>query len=237
LPDGTIEFLGRIDHQVKVRGFRIELGEIEATLDQHPAVQQAVVLARQQADDDKQLVAYVIPQGGDSLKSSNLRSFLKKKLPPYMVPSNFTFLEAFPLTPSGKVNRRQLPTPDKSRSGLGSDFVAPRSAVEEMLANMWAEVLEQKQIGVYDNFFELGGHSLLATQLVSRIRQTFQVSLPLQTIFTAPTVADLCQTLVSHEQQPGQTEKIARALKRLQTMTDAEVQAMLQKKETTRGQL
>jgi len=195
LPDGNIEFLGRIDHQVKVRGYRIELGEIEAVLGQQPSVRETVVLAREDEPGDKRLVAYVVPNDEHEPAVSELRRFLQKKLPEYMVPSAFVTLEALPLTPNGKVDRRTLPAPDRVRSELEGVFVAPRTPAEEVLAGIWAQVLGVEQVGVYDSFFELGGHSLLATQVVSRIRQAFQVELPLRDFFGIPTVAGLAQAI------------------------------------------
>jgi amino acid adenylation domain-containing protein/thioester reductase-like protein len=195
LSDGNIEFLGRIDHQVKVRGFRIELGEIEAVLAQHPDVLQTVVIAREDNSNDKSLVAYVIPKVEKVLTSSELRRFLKEKLPDYMIPSVFVMVEALPLTPNGKVDRRALPAPDQNRSNLEQVYVAPRTPVEELLARMWTQVLKVEQVGIYDNFFDLGGHSLLITQLVVRLRETFQIELSLRSLFEMPTVAQLAQSI------------------------------------------
>ncbi|MEH1944161.1 MAG: amino acid adenylation domain-containing protein [Nostoc sp.] len=196
LPDGNIEFLGRVDNQVKIRGFRIELSEIEAVLSQYPAVKETVVIAREDVPDDKYLVAYIVlnqeqiamqeVQGFASL----FRQFLKEKLPEYMVPSAYAILESLPLTPNGKVDRRALPMPDTITFN-NQDYVAPRSQVEELLAQIWAKVLGKEQVGIHDNFFELGGHSLLATVLTSRIRDTFQIDLPVRNLFEAPTVEQL----------------------------------------------
>jgi acyl carrier protein len=190
LPDGNIEFLGRLDHQVKVRGFRIELGEIETVLIQHPNIQKAVVLARKVGPDDKRLVAYVAPQEEFAPTVTELHNYVKDRLPEYMVPSAFVTLDSLPLTPNGKIDRRALSTPDQTRPELEEVFVAPRTPIEEILAGIWSEVLGLEKVGVHDNFFELGGHSLLATRLVSRVRDAFQVELPLRSIFEAATVAD-----------------------------------------------
>jgi amino acid adenylation domain-containing protein len=191
LPNGDVELLGRIDHQVKVRGFRIELGEIETVLARHPAVQQTVVVAREDAPGDKRLVAYVVPVPDQTPAASDLRQFMREKLPDYMLPSNFVTLETLPLTPNKKIDRRALPAPDDTRPDLEQTFVAPRTPVEELVTGIWSQVLGLKQIGVHDNFFELGGHSLLATQVISRLRQAFEVELPLRSLFEAPTVAGL----------------------------------------------
>jgi amino acid adenylation domain-containing protein len=201
LPDGNIECLGRIDHQVKVRGFRIELGEIEAVLHQHPAVRETVVVAREDMPDDtfpqaaKRLVAYVVPYEGQALTARELQSYLREKLPEYMMPAIFVFLDVLPLTPNGKVNRHALPVPDRGRPELGELFQSPRTPTEEILAGIWAAILGLGRVGIHDNFFESGGHSLLATRVMSRIRDTFRVDLPLQSIFEMTTVAELAQAI------------------------------------------
>jgi amino acid adenylation domain-containing protein len=191
LPNGNIEFLGRIDQQVKIRGFRIELGEIETVLRQHAAVGEAGVIVREDEPNDKKLVAYFVPKEAPAPTIIELRSFLKQKLPEYMVPSIFVTLDALPLTPNGKVDRRALPTPDHSRREVANLFVAPRTPVEQALADIWAEVLKLKQVGVQDDFFDLGGHSLLATQVTSRVRNNFHIEFPLRALFENPTIADL----------------------------------------------
>ncbi|MBD1926383.1 amino acid adenylation domain-containing protein [Trichocoleus sp. FACHB-90] len=192
LPDGNIEFLGRIDNQVKIRGFRIELGEIEAILNQHPAVRETVVIIREEIPGDKHLIAYVVPDQQQT-PTSMMRQFLKEKLPEYMVPSAYVVLESLPLTPNGKVDRRALPAVDTLSFEMKEDYVAPRDRVEEVLVEIWAKVLGKQQIGVRDNFFELGGHSLLATQLISRIRDAFQIELSVRNLFESPTVASLAR--------------------------------------------
>jgi acyl-coenzyme A synthetase/AMP-(fatty) acid ligase/acyl carrier protein len=194
LRDGNIEYLGRIDHQVKIRGFRIELGEIEAVLRQHRAVEDAVVIGQEYDLHDKRLVAYVVPSQEQVLSTSELRHYLKQKLPDHMVPSAFVRLEALPLTPNDKVDRRALPMPDRIRS-VEETFAPPLTPFEEALAGIWSEVLRLDSVGIHDNFFALGGHSLLATQVISRLRQAFGIELPLQTIFEAPTVGELSERL------------------------------------------
>ncbi len=219
LPDGNIEFLGRADHQIKIRGYRVEPGEIEAVLTRFPQVQEAVVLARTNPAGQKQLVAYFVPMDGaaedgdTTLHAScftdetteagpeatlappsslvpDLRTFLKEHLPEYMVPAYLVPLERIPLTPNGKLDRRNLPEPDWSQRQLEGTVVPPRTATEEVLAGIWTQVLGVAELSVFDNFFELGGHSLLATQVISRIREAFQVELPLRTLFMAPTIAE-----------------------------------------------
>jgi amino acid adenylation domain-containing protein/thioester reductase-like protein len=195
LTDGNIEFLGRIDNQVKVRGFRIELGEIEAVLSQHPQLLQTVVIAREDLPGDKRLVAYIVPHQEPAPTASDLRQFLKEKLPGYMVPSAFVTLSNLPLTPNGKVNRQALPAPHLAWSDQEETFVAPRTATEEVLAGIWAQVLRRERVSVYDNFFDLGGYSLTAAQLIFRVQDTFQLEVPLQTLFEASTVAQMAQAI------------------------------------------
>lgn len=193
LPNGNIEFLGRIDRQVKIRGFRIELGEIEEVLAQHPGVQENVVTICEEQPGDKRLVAYVVP-AEKSTTSSEIRSFLKSKLPHYMVPSAFMLLKAMPLTPNGKIDRRALPKPENSSRNL-VDFLEPRTSTERIVANLWAEVLRVKQPGIHDNFFELGGHSLLVIQIIARLREMFKVDLPVRYLLEEPTIAKLAEAI------------------------------------------
>ena len=200
LPDGNIEYLGRIDNQVKIRGFRIELGEIEAVLSQLGDVQASCVIVREDITGDKRLVAYIVPQKEVTPTVTELRQFLKAKLPEYMVPNAFVILDSLPLTPNGKIDHRALPTPDL-HSELKHKYVAPRTPVEEILAQIWAQVLKVEQVGIEDNFFTSGGHSLLATQLVSQIRNIFQVELPLRELFAAPTIAELTLSIQHLQQQ------------------------------------
>ncbi|RKH68628.1 non-ribosomal peptide synthetase, partial [Corallococcus llansteffanensis] len=204
--NGTMEFLGRADFQVKVRGFRIELGEVEAVLGQHPGLQQAVVVAREVAPGDRRLVAYVVPRAGQSVDVESLRQQARARLPEYMVPSLFVTLEALPLTPNRKVDRKALPAPTGARPELQRTFVAPATATEERLAQLWAEVLGVQQVGAEDGFFELGGHSLLATQVVARVRAHFGVELPLRSLFEAPTVRAIAARLEAALQTGGTTE-------------------------------
>jgi amino acid adenylation domain-containing protein len=195
LPDGNLQFLGRVDHQVKLRGFRIEPGEIEAVLGQHPAVRQAVVLTREDTPGDTRLVAYVVPQQEPPPTSSALRSFLQQKLPGYMVPSAFVLVNALPLTPNGKLDRRALSAPEQTRSQPQDTCMAPQDALELQLTKIWEKVLGITPIGVRENFFELGGHSLLAVRLFAQIKKAFGRQLPLATLFQAPTVEQLAGML------------------------------------------
>jgi amino acid adenylation domain-containing protein len=227
LPDGNIEFLGRVDNQVKVRGFRIELGEIERVLRQHPAVRDTVVALREDTPGDKRLVAYLVPRQSYPPTVSELRGFLQRKLPDYMTPSTFVFLDTLPLTPNGKVDRQALPPPEPTRPDSEQAWVAPRTPEEEILAGIWAQILGIDRVGMHDNFFELGGHSLKATQIVSRVRAAFEIELPLRALFEAPTVAGLAAYIVHRqEQQPGQTE-LAQIVAEVQGLSEEEVRQML----------
>jgi amino acid adenylation domain-containing protein/thioester reductase-like protein len=202
LPDGSIQFIGRVDHQVKIRGYRIELGDIEAALSQYPEVKEAAVITREDNVGEKRLVAYFA--GKSSLRIDlvpQLRVFLKEKLPEYMIPSAFVAMEALPLTPNGKIDRRALPAPSQERPALGELFVAPRDETERQLANIWGQILDIQPIGIYDNFFDLGGHSLLVAQMVSQATELFKVELPLSSLFESPTVAGLAQA-IARAQQP-----------------------------------
>jgi amino acid adenylation domain-containing protein len=196
LPDGNIEFLGRNDHQVKIRGYRIELGEIEHCLRNHESVQEAVVLAKSFDSTDphsKDLVAYVTAK--DGLNVTTLRNHLKNRLPDYMMPSYFVQLEKFPLTASGKIDRRNLPNPAEAGMGLESEYVAPRDEVEQKLADIWQRVLGVNKVGIQDNFFELGGTSIKAIQTVNKIHKTLDVELKLGDFFAYPTIAELAHCL------------------------------------------
>lgn len=191
--NGNIEFLGRQDSQVKIRGFRIELGEISTVLTQHPAIQEAVVIVRENIPGDQRLVAYIVPQE-QAITPDDLRCFMRSKLPDYLVPSAFVILETLPLTQNGKVNYHALPAPDMN-SVLESYYVAPRTPTEETLAKIWAEVLNLERVGIDDNFFELGGNSLLSISLMEQIHEQFGQQIPLSTLFLAPTIAGLAKSL------------------------------------------
>ncbi|TAF08889.1 MAG: amino acid adenylation domain-containing protein, partial [Nostocales cyanobacterium] len=194
LADGNIEYIGRIDNQVKIRGFRIELGEIESLLSKFEGVKAACVIAREDIPGDKRLVGYVVLKEKVSITAGDLRAFLQGELPDYMIPGVIMMLDSLPLTPSGKVDRRALPTPDVSKE-LSGEYVAPRNPIEEILAVIWQQVLKIERVGIYDHFFEIGGHSLLATQIISRVRSSFQVELSLRSIFSHPTIAQLAANI------------------------------------------
>jgi amino acid adenylation domain-containing protein len=195
LPDGNIVFTGRIDEQVKVRGFRIELGEIEFLLTEHESVTEAVVIAPEDKGSEKRLVAYVVTTPGASRNVSDLRSHLRSRLPDYMIPSAFVYLDALPLTSHGKIDRRALPAPDAERPALAEAFIAPGTPAETRLASIWTKLLGINRIGINDNYFELGGDSLLATQLASQVRSVFEVELPLVELFRHPTLAEMATSI------------------------------------------
>jgi amino acid adenylation domain-containing protein len=195
LPDGNIEFTGRIDEQVKVRGFRIELGEIESVLAEHESVLETVVVAHADTGSEKRLVAYIVTAPGASKNVSDLRSHLKERLPDYMIPSAFVYMEALPLTSHGKIDRRALPAPDAERPELAAAFIAPRTPAEKSLASIWMKLLGINRTGINDNYFELGGDSLLATQLASQVRSVFEVELPLVELFRHPTLAEMATSI------------------------------------------
>ncbi|MCU0488381.1 MAG: non-ribosomal peptide synthetase [Anaerolineales bacterium] len=245
--DGNIDFLGRIDQQVKVRGFRIELGEIEATLNRYPAIQEAVVLAQEQDQTNKRLLAFIVPEAGHPAVSvTDLRSYLRKSLPEYMLPSGFVILEKFPLSPSGKVDRKALAVLETlDRPDLESEYIPPRNDVEGRLIEMCIELLHVERVGVFDNFFELGGHSLLATQFVSRVREEYAIEVPLRKLFENPTVAGIAEFIASERQvaeartQAGGTPAVAKSvdkakllemLQKVGGLSDDEVRKMLEQK-------
>ena len=226
-PDGVLEFLGRMDDQVKIRGARVEPGEVESVLSGHPAVHEAVVVARTGEAGHPVLVAYVVPRAGSGEEASGpaLSAWLRDRLPEPLVPSAWVRMDEFPLSPNGKVDRRALPAP--TGAGAGAAFVAPRTSLEEVLARIWTEVLRVERVGVEDNFFDLGGHSLLATQVVSRVRDTLRVELPLRDIFGAPTVAALARALDGGGEAGERLEQAAGLVLQLERMSDEEVQAAL----------
>jgi amino acid adenylation domain-containing protein len=202
LPDGDLEYLGRIDDQVQVRGFRVELGEVESAIGQHGDVREVVVITREDRPDDKRLVAYMVRDGDSEPPVKALLDFLKTKLPDYMIPSAFVFLESLPLTRNGKVDRRALPAPDHVRLDLAEDYVPPRTPTETTLARIWADLLGVDRVGMYDSFFDLGGHSLLATRMMSRVRDALGSDAPLRVLFDTPTVAHLAEFIEAQGERP-----------------------------------
>ncbi|HEY0601297.1 MAG TPA: amino acid adenylation domain-containing protein, partial [Herpetosiphonaceae bacterium] len=274
--DGSIEYLGRLDHQVKLRGFRIELGEIEATLRTYPGLREAVVVAREDQPGDQRLIAYVVEEprtgalwakqepneqtnkeqtnkgvetdsspspaaageggversetgvrAGEDLLPA-LRAFLGQRLPEYMIPSAFVVLDALPLSPNGKVDRKALPAPDSTRPELATGYVEPRSAVEQVVAGVWTDIVGVEQVGVFDNFFTLGGNSLHVIQVLTRLRQIFHVDLPARSLLEAPTVDELAQRILALETRPGQIDRIAQVAQRVMRLSAEEKQKLRQ---------
>jgi amino acid adenylation domain-containing protein len=228
LTDGNIECLGRIDDQVKIRGFRIELGEIETVLKLHPSVREAVVVAREDAPGDRRLVAYVAPASA-SAPAGELREYLKARLPAYMLPSAFVLIDTFPLTPNGKLDRKALPAPEGFSHEPDESYVAPRTPTEEVLARVWCEVLNLKQVGIHDNFFELGGHSLLATQVVSRTRDAFGTDIGLRAFFEAPSIACLASIVDGFLVESGNLDEVAKIIAEIENLSEEQVDVLVQR--------
>lgn len=215
MPNGEIAFLGRVDEQIKIRGYRIEPAEIVKALDEHPAVQASSVVAREVEPGDKRLVAYVVPQPNSKPMHAELRNFISARIPDYMIPAVFVTVDSLPLNASGKVDRAALPAPDPTNTLRDTEFVTPRTPIEERVANMLASLLDLGQVSVEDNFFLLGGHSLLGTQLIARMRDTFGIELSLKSLFDSPTAAKLA----------AEVEGLLMA--KLEAMTDDEAQRLL----------
>jgi non-ribosomal peptide synthetase component F/acyl carrier protein len=227
LRGGQVEFLGRTDQQLKLRGYRVEVGEVEVALEGAPDVLQAAVALKEDARGNKRLVAYAVIRSGASLTTSEMRDFLKTRLPEYMIPSVLFRLDAMPLTPNGKIDRRGLPAPDLTgTNGAGRKLAPPRTAAEEVLASVWAEVLGLDEVGVEENFFDLGGHSILASHLISRLREIFRIELPMRTFFESPTVAAMAASMAG--EQGGKVERIAELLISVASYSDEEVESRLQ---------
>ncbi len=230
LSDGSLDFLKRMDHQVKIRGFRVELGEIEAALDQYWAISESVVIDRNDLDTGTRLIAYIVPEEGVEPTSSELYTFLKEKVPSYMIPSVFVTIKELPLTPNGKVNREALPLPALSEIA-NTNFVAPRTPVEETLAGIWRETLGLAQVGVESNFFDLGGHSLMATRVASQIRERCGIELPLRVLFESPTIAALAHHLEAAQSKDTELARILNMLQNVENISEEEVTALLAKTE------
>ncbi|HEY8154147.1 MAG TPA: MupA/Atu3671 family FMN-dependent luciferase-like monooxygenase [Myxococcota bacterium] len=223
-PDGIVDFLGRIDHQVKLRGYRIELGEIESLLRKHSGVRDAVVVMREDAPGDKRLVAYVIPEAGVAASAADLRAHVRERLPEFMVPAAVMLLDAFPLTPNQKIDRRALPAPDAAVSAPTTAYVAPASDLETTVARVWQEVLQVAQVGMQDNFFDLGGHSLLIVQVLEKLRKATGLQLPMTDLFRFPTI----RSLVDHLSAGGDDGE---QRQRTQDRADARRESMLRRRQ------
>ena len=227
LPDGNIEYLGRIDGMVKIRGYRVDLGEVEAVLSKHPQISQAVTTVHGESAKEKYLAAYFIPIIGQTINASDLRQFLAAQLSEHMIPSAFVQMDSFPLSPNGKVNRRLLTPPDNERPELSQSYIAPSTPTEEILAEIWVEVLGVKKVGINDNFFQLGGHSLKAIQLISRIRQTFELEVTIRDLFSHPTVKELATATAAIAGGEEIIDEISRTLQEIAQLSPEEVQGML----------
>ena len=223
LPDGTLEFLGRVDEQVKLRGHRVEPAEIEAALRSHPTVREAVTVTKEAAGDEMRLVAYCTADG--ELDQDELRAYLAGWLPEFMLPGAIVIVEALPRTPSGKIDKHALPEPDL-KEAQSAEYAAPRTPVEEAVAEIWAQVLGLSDVGIEDDFFALGGHSLLATRVVAQMRSDFAVDLPLHSLFTHPTVATLAEEIV-RMMGAAEADETARLVAELEGMSDDDAARLL----------
>jgi amino acid adenylation domain-containing protein len=228
LSDGSVEYLGRKDHQVKIRGHRIELGEIEAALSRHAGVRESIVVVRE--DDREQLTAYVIPNPGFTVTSGALQAHLEDKLPRYMIPSAFVALEALPVTSNGKVDRKRLPHLSSQPPNLGKEFVAPRNSTESTIAEICSQILKVDRVGAFDSFFELGGHSLLAIHLISQLRSTFQIHIPLATLYKSPTVAEMAVAIAQITASQADPDALAEIIVQVEKHVDEEAQEIIIRK-------
>lgn len=226
--DGLLYHLGRKDFQLNIRGYRVEAGEIEAVLLGQGNVKEALVATGKAStgSDYDRLIAYIVPFERPLPSTTVLRRAAREKLPAYMIPSDFVFLESLPLTPNGKVDRRALPAPGNARPELEVAYVAPQSDVEKHLAQIWVKVLSIKQVGIHDNFFDLGGHSLSATRLVSQVIEHFQLEIPLKALFQSPTVAEMAAVITEHPRKTLGEEELDRIITELESMSDEEAQKL-----------
>jgi len=231
LPEGNLEFMGRMDFQVKIRGFRIELGEIESLLSRMPEIKEAVVSAMDDKQGNKRLVAYFVTKGQKGVDIEQIRKFLKGLMPDYMIPSVFIEMETMPIDPSGKINRRALPKADLEHVELKNEYVAPRTPTEEKLCSMIQEVLQIERVGVLDNFFDLGGHSMMATQVVSRIRETFDVELSLRSLFENPTAEGIARAIAEAQALGMDEGELNELLDELEGLSEEDIQNLLKDEE------
>lgn len=227
LPDGCLVYMGRADSQVKVRGNRVELAEIEMALLSLDSIKDAAIIQREDERGEPRLVAYLVPTGQRGPTVSALRRALAQTLPDHMVPSAFVTLDALPLTPAGKVDRRALPRPEPVRPELDNSFVAPRTPVEKGVSDIWSDVLALDQVGIHDHFLELGGHSLLATQIISRVIRTFQVELPVRALFDSPTVAEMAVVVIQNQARKAEQEDVERMLAEVEALSVEEAKKRL----------
>ncbi len=231
LSDGFLHYIGRSDQQVKIRGYRIEPGEIENVLLQHPEIEECIVQTHEDTLAEISLVAYIVGIQPSSLSSREVRQFLQGHLPEYMVPTSYVFLESFPVTTSGKIDRRALPAPLRNRDGSAETYTQPRTPLEEIIAGIWSSVLAVEQVGIHDNFFDIGGHSLLATQVIVRLQNLFSIDLPLRRIFEYPTTASLAEAMLKNEHERELVEATALLLLSVVDLSDEEAEALLHETE------
>ena len=226
LPDGCLVHLGRKDSRVKIRGYRVEIGEIEVLLMEHPEIKESAVVAWDNGEAEKQLVAYVVPRSEPPPTATEILSFLRTRLPEYMVPTDLVFLKTLPQA-NGKIHRRSLPRPDRSRPNLAQSYTPPTSEIDRQVVDIWEAILDVHPIGIHDNFFDLGGHSLAATRIVSAVIKTFLVDIPLAILFNSPTVADMAAAISAHMVKSVGEAEIARILAELEALTDEEAQQLV----------
>jgi acyl carrier protein len=227
--DGCLHLFGRKDFQVKIRNFRVDVTEVETALMEHGGIRRVAVAGRNDPSDITTLVAYVATRPKTELDGAALRAFLKSKLPEYAIPTRFVFLDELPMLSNGKINRRELPEPDGrqiERTGTGP-MIAPRTPVEKILAQIWAEVLPVKQVGIADNFFDLGGHSLTATRVVSRVIQQFQLDIPLRSLFESPTIADMATVITAHQGKTLDEQSMTKLLDELDALSEEEAKRLV----------
>jgi acyl carrier protein len=227
LRDGSLEYIGRKDSQVKIRGYRVEVSEIELALQACHRIKQAIVIGREDVPGQKRLVAYVVPAGCTTPTNAELRRLLADRVPDYMIPAVFVILHSFPLLPSGKVDCAALPTPSPERPVLSSAYAPPRSPIETTLACIWAEILGLEQVGIHDSFLELGGDSLQAGRIIARVVRTFGVELQLDSLFQAPTVAEMSQLVMNGQVSQWNATELAEIITELQSLSSEEIRGFL----------
>ena len=226
-PDGCLYHLGRKDFQVKIRGYRVEVAEVETALRQHEKIKEVAVVGRSDPSGNSRLVAYVVPATKIETSASTLRQFLSNKLPDYMIPTSFVFLECLPVTPNGKINRRLLPEPGRSRPDLATPMASPRNDIERELVRVWADVLALDMVGIGDNFFDLGGDSLSASRIIARVLERFQLDIPMSQLFNAPTIADMAAVITAHQDKILSEQALAALLNELESLSEAEAARIL----------
>jgi amino acid adenylation domain-containing protein len=227
LPDGRTEFVGRADDLVKIRGFRVELGEVARTIRQHPEIKDAFVVALDSNSGHNRIVAYAVPNPGSHLGAGHIRSYIRTRLPDYMAPARIMLLETLPVSANGKIDRKALPVPGRSRPELDTPFIPATTPIEKALVQIWGEILETDEIGIHDTFLDLGGDSLAATRIVSQVFATFQMEIPLQSLFQSSTVAEMAMVITQHENNKLENNELAQILDELESLGEAEARDLL----------